>query len=200
MPQVDWEKVFFSQSLLKEFIAVAKLSDHLEKAKMISKMIFRAINGVRRLADAMVIIMFAIMMCGVLVQVGGRYFFNYSISGTEEMARFAQMWMVLVGAGVAMRLGRHVAIDVLVTFLPVVVSRVLNGFIAVGSLWFLYLIFVAALPLMEVGKFETSPALEIPMWTMYLSLMVGSFYFAIEVALWLVERWKNPRAKQEAMD
>jgi TRAP-type C4-dicarboxylate transport system permease small subunit len=148
----------------------------------------------------MVIVLFVIMMCGVLIQVGGRYAFNYSISGTEETARFAQVWMVLFGAGVAMRLGRHVAIDVLVTCLPVALSRVLNVLIVAGSLWFLSLVVIGTLPLIEVGKFETSPALQLPMWIMYLSLIVGSIYFAIEVVLWLVDRWKNPHAKQEAME
>ena len=161
---------------------------------------WRFIEGMRRAADALVIVLFIIMICGVLIQVCGRYVFNYSIAGTEEAARFAQVWMVLIGAGVAMRFGRHVAIDVLVTRLPIPIARVLNVFITLGCLWFLSLVVMGALPLLEVGKFETSPAMEIPMWTMYLSLIIGAVYFGIEVVLWVVRRWEDPYGKHEVSD
>lgn len=167
---------------------------------MNSNAVWRIIGGLRRTTDTLVIILFVIMMGGVLIQVCGRYVFNYSIAGTEEAARFAQVWMILVGAGVAMRFSRHVAIDILVTKLPIPIARLLNIFITLGCLWFLYLVVAGALPLIQVGMFETSPAMRLPMWTMYVSLVVGSVYFGIEVVLWLVRRWEDPYGKNEATE
>jgi TRAP-type C4-dicarboxylate transport system permease small subunit len=150
--------------------------------------------------EAVVIVVFIMMISLVLIQVGGRYIFNYSISGTEEVALYAQIWMVMIGAGVAMRFGRHVAVDVLVTKLPIPMARVLNILITLGCLWFLYILFVGALPLIEVGFFERSPAMRIPMWTMYQSLTIGAVYFALEVVMWVARRWDDPYGKNETRE
>ena len=67
------------------------------------------------------------MTLAVLAQVFGRYVFNYSISWTEETAKFAQIWVVLMGAGITMRRGLHVAVDVLAAMLPLPLMRALLG-------------------------------------------------------------------------
>ena len=167
---------------------------------MIANIAGRIIGGLQRAMDGFVIVLFIIMICSVLIQVGGRYIFNYAISGTEEIALFAQAWMVLVGAGVAMRFGRHVAIDLLVTHLPVPIARLLNVFITIGCMWFLSIVFIGALPLMQVGMFETSSAMQVPMWMIYLSLIVGAVYFGIEVILWVARRWGDPYGKSAARE
>ena len=159
---------------------------------MISTVFWWVIAFLRKTADVFVSACFAFMICGVLVQVAGRYVFNYSIAGTEEAARFAQVWMVLVGAGVAMRFGKHVAIDAVMALMPLQAARVLNLFISIGCVGFLVVVIVGTQPLMMIGQFETSPAMGIPMWTMYLCLIVGSIYFAIEVVLLFFHRWDNP--------
>lgn len=158
------------------------------------------IGGLRRAVEAFVIVLFLIMITFVLIQIAGRYVFNYSISGTEELALFAQVWMVMMGCGVAMRYGRHVAVDLLVTYLPIPLARILNVSIGVGCLWFLYIVFAGAMPLVRIGFIETAPGLGIPMWPIYLSLTVGAVYFGIEVVLWIARRWDDPYGKHETRE
>lgn len=167
---------------------------------MLPKIGAKVLAGLRRGVEDILIIVFVIMLASVLVQVAGRFVESLSFAGTEEIANFAQLWLVLVGSGVAMRYGRHVAVDVLVTQLPIPIARVLNVLIAVGCLWFLYIVFVGAIPLVDMGFFELSPATRIPMWTMYLSLNVGAVYFAIEVVMWTARRWKDPYGKYETRE
>jgi TRAP-type C4-dicarboxylate transport system permease small subunit len=158
------------------------------------------IGGLRRIVEAFVIVLFVIMISFVLIQIAGRYVFNYSISGTEELALFAQVWMVMMGCGVAMRFGRHVAVDLLVTSLPIPIARALNLFIGLGCLWFLYIVFVGAMPIVQIGFIETAPGLGIPMWPIYLSLNVGVVYFGIEVVMWIARRWDDPYGKYETRE
>ena len=158
------------------------------------------IDNLRRVVEAFVIALFLIMITCVLVQIAGRYVFNYSISGTEELALFAQVWMIMMGCGIAMRFGRHVAVDLLVTNLPVLLARILNVFIGMGCIWFLYIVFAGAMPLVRIGFIETAPGLGIPMWPIYLSLMVGKVYFGIEVVLWVARRWDDPYGKHETRE
>ena len=74
--------------------------------------------ALRFVVSGVVILLFSVMMISVLVQVGGRYVFNYSIAQASEIATFSQIWLVLLGSGVAVARGQHVAIDMLPAKLP----------------------------------------------------------------------------------
>ena len=158
-----------------------------------SGILARIVAGARLAVAVIVVACFAYMTLAVLVQVFGRYVFNYSISWTEETARYAQIWVVLMGAGIAMRRGLHVAVDALAAMLPLRWARVVSLVIAAGALWFLGVVIYGSLPLIELGWFfETSPVLQIPMWVIYLTLPLGASYFALELVARVVERWDRP--------
>jgi TRAP-type C4-dicarboxylate transport system permease small subunit len=153
----------------------------------------RIIKGVRAAVAGVVILCFVYMTLAVLAQVFGRYVFNYSISWTEETARFAQIWVVLVGAGITMRRGLHVAVDALPAMLPLRPARALNIVVAAGGLWFLGVVVYGSMALIELGwMFERSPVLLVPMWIIYLCLPIGALYFAFEMVLSVIERWDQP--------
>lgn len=151
------------------------------------------IRAIRVFASVAVVTCFAYMTLAVLAQVFGRYVFNYSISWTEETARFAQIWVVYLGAGITMRYGWHVAVDVLAAMLPLPFARALSIANAAVCVAFLAVVVFGSLPLIELGwLFETSPVLQIPMWIIYLCIPVGATYFALEIVLSVVDRWQRP--------
>jgi TRAP-type C4-dicarboxylate transport system permease small subunit len=153
----------------------------------------RIIKGVRATVAGVVILCFVYMTLAVLAQVFGRYVFNYSISWTEETARFAQIWVVLVGAGITMRRGLHVAVDALPAMLPLRPARALSIVVAAGGLWFLGVVVYGSVALIELGwMLERSPVLLIPMWIIYLCLPIGALYFAFEMVMSVIERWDQP--------
>jgi TRAP-type C4-dicarboxylate transport system permease small subunit len=161
--------------------------------KTVGSIIGGAVKVLRTVAVWVVVACFVYMTLAVLAQVFGRYVFNYSISWTEETAKFAQIWVVLIGAGITMRRGLHVAVDVLATMLPTNLARVLMVVVAAGCLWFLGVVIYGSLPLIELGwKYETSPVLQIPMWIIYLCLPLGAFYFGVEIILSVIARWDRP--------
>lgn len=156
----------------------------------------RIVAGIRFIAAAVVVISFAYMTVAVLAQVFGRYVFNYSISWTEETARFAQAWVILIGAGIAMKHGWHVAVDSLPEKLPLRWARALRIVLACGSIWFLGIVIFGSFALIELGWFfEVSPVLSIPMWIIYLALPLGAGYFGIEIIMSVIERWDQPFGK-----
>ena len=158
------------------------------------KAFFRGFARALRIAAASVVVVcFAYMTLAVLAQVFGRYFFNYSISWTEETAKFAQIWVVFIGAGIAMRRGWHVAVDVLPSKLPLGPARAVSVAIAAACIGFLGLVVFGSLPLIELGwMFEVSPVLQVPMWIIYLCIPIGAFYFAVEIVLAVIDRWDRP--------
>lgn len=151
----------------------------------------RIVGVTRRVVSALVIVFFAYMLLAVLVQVVGRYF-DVSIDWAAETATLAQVWMVLLAAGIAMRENLHVRVDVLVNRLPEAVVRVLTLCVTVVCLWFLSLTIMGSLALVEVGRIAVSPVLRLPMWIAYLCLPLGLLYFAMELILALVSPSRKP--------
>lgn len=141
------------------------------------------LTGLRAIVATLVVILFVYMSIAVLAQVIGRYVFNFSIDWAVESATFAQIWMVLLGAGYAMRKGLHVSVDFLVAKLPMRVVQALNMVITVLCLWFMWVVFDGSLTLIRVGALQTSSALQLPMNYPYLALPVAMAYLALEFVL-----------------
>jgi TRAP-type C4-dicarboxylate transport system permease small subunit len=151
--------------------------------------------GIRRIVTWLVIGFFSYMAIAVLVQVIGRYVFNFSIDWAAESATFAQVWMILLAAGLAMRRKLHVSVDALVTVLPESILRFLTLVIAIPCLWFLWHAIAGSMALIDIGRIQTSPVLQIPMWIPYLSLPLGLSYFGLELILFLLAKWKDPKGQ-----
>lgn len=145
----------------------------------------RIVCVIRWVVSALVIVFYTYMLLAVLVQVVGRYF-AFSIDWAAESATLAQVWMVLLAAGIAMRDNLHVRVDALITRLPPGLARLLTLLVALICLWFLSLTIMGSLALIEVGRMAVSPVLRLPMWIAYLCLPLGLLYFALELMLALV--------------
>lgn len=154
----------------------------------------RGFRLVRALAAGWVVVCFIVMTLAVWVQVGGRYIFNYSIASSAEIATLAQIWMVLVGAGIAARENMHARIDALVNLFPLPLRRLLTAATALLGLVFLGSVVTGALPMIRQGQFQTTPALGLPMWIPYLGLVFGPMYFAVEVLEAALRNWRGDEA------
>lgn len=156
-----------------------------------TQLLARLLAAVRWAAAVWVVSCFVVMTLAVWAQVGGRYLFNYSIASSTEIATLAQIWMVLVGAGVAARMDLHARIDVLVKLFPEGVRRLLSLATGLLGLWFLLSIVRGSWPLLDDGRFQTTPALGLPMLIPYLGLVVGPLYFAVEVIAAMARQWSG---------
>lgn len=157
----------------------------------------RTLAAVRRAAAIWVISCFVVMTVAVWVQVGGRYVFNYSIASSTEIATLSQIWMVLVGAGIAARQNVHARIDALVNLFPLPVRRLVTTAASILGLVFLFSIVVGAIPMIRQGQFQTTPALGLPMWIPYLGLVLGPLYFAAEVIDAAARQWRGEHGPTE---
>lgn len=170
--------------------------------RLLAVVLTRLLAGVRAVVAGAVIVLFLYMAVAVLAQVIGRYVFNFSIDWAVESATFAQIWMVLLGAGYAMRHGLHVSVDILVAKLPRMLVRVLNAVITVLCLWFIWVVFDGSFRLIQVGALQTSPALQIPMSYPYLAIPVAMAYLALEfsIVMWLKTFGREGEVKSVGLD
>ncbi|MBU2959894.1 TRAP transporter small permease [Citreicella sp. C3M06] len=142
-----------------------------------------ALTGLRRLVDLIAGLLFIYMALAIMAQILGRYVFGYSIAGTDETAVFAQVWLVLLGAGIAMRNRQHVGVDVLIRRTPERVQQLARLASYALGMWFLYVVFVGSFALLGIGMMVQSPALRLPMAIPYAALPVGMAYFMLEFSI-----------------
>ena len=75
-----------------------------------SELIF---NKVCRILEVFMIIIFALLVLDVLFQVFSRYLLGTSFTWTEEFARFALIWMTILGAAYLNGTQEHLSMDFL---------------------------------------------------------------------------------------
>lgn len=117
-----------------------------------------------------------------LVQVFFRYVLNDSLSWPEEMARFAFVWFVFLGAAMVTRRARHIVIDLLPRSLgpgPLRVHAVAVRIISASVAAFL-LIYGGDLVLKST---YVSPALQWPYTYVYLAVPTGAAISLLVLAL-----------------
>ncbi len=105
---------------------------------------------------------FAVLMASVLLQVVGR------VSGsspvwTEELTRYALLYMIAFGAGLAFRTGDLVNVDVISEALPPPLPRLLRLFAAMCTAALALYLLPQAWRYVAIGKMQTAPALGIRM-------------------------------------
>lgn len=128
------------------------------------------------LEESLLMILLVAISVVMMAQVIMRYFFRQSMSWPEEFCRFCFVYSGFLSMGYCVRKGKMLKVDILVTFFPKFLQRVLD---LVGRvitlLFFAYLSFYAYQATMNSYKGGmTSPAMEIPMWIIYAAVLIGS--------------------------
>ncbi|GGK50997.1 TRAP transporter small permease [Salinarimonas ramus] len=159
---------------------------------------FGALAILRRLVDAILVCLLAAMIFLILFQILGRYVFNYSISWSEEAAIFVQIWLVMLGAGLAMRNRNHIGIDLVVARLPGSLQWILKSASFLLAAWFLLVLVVGSFGLIGLGMIIKSTALQLPMAIPYAALPIGMSYLLLEFALATLPELAPGRAKAGA--
>lgn len=75
-------------------------------------------KGLNRAIEYLLIAIFSLLVLDVLWQVFGRYVLNQSFSFTEEFARFALIWLTILGAAYLNGRQEHLSMDYWLNKLP----------------------------------------------------------------------------------
>lgn len=84
-------------------------------------------DALTRALEVVMVLCMAVMLVMVFGNVVLRLFFNTGIDLSEEIPRFAFVWMTFLGAIVGMRRRAHLGVDMLVQALPVLGRKVCWG-------------------------------------------------------------------------
>jgi TRAP-type C4-dicarboxylate transport system permease small subunit len=147
----------------------------------------------RALAVASTVLLFGILAT-VLLQVVMRYVFNSPLTWTDEVTRLQLVWLAFVGAVLAYRLGKDIAVDAVeqfakkrhVTWLAGSAAAVIETTVLLVALTFT----VAGWQLAVATVDRVTPALGIPVATFYAVVPLAGVLLLVSVAqrLWAVRR------------
>lgn len=130
-----------------------------------------------------VVLLLAAMSVIVFANVSLRYLSNSSITWAEEVARYLMIWMTFLGAGLALRIGGHVAITNLHDFLGTRLQRVLRAFIGLLLLcFFVAMMWIGYEYMIRMGR-QLTPATRIPFSYIYAAMPIG---FALMIVHFLL--------------
>ncbi|WP_265516825.1 TRAP transporter small permease [Nitratireductor luteus] len=117
--------------------------------------------------------MLATMLSLVFANIVSRYFFSVSFGWIEEVSRYLMIWIVFIGAGLAMREGMHVAVTIFVDLTTRIKPALTWAAFALVFAFFAALAWYGT----EYAQFasrQRSAMLHLPMSMIYLAVPIGS--------------------------
>lgn len=111
----------------------------------------------------------------LLIQILMRAFGGSSLTWAEEVARYFYVWSVFLSLGCTIRGGTILKVDLLLEKLPKGLRQVVQNFLElINVVLYAYLAYYSILVVQSVqSSGQTSPALEIPMYLVYLIIPIG---------------------------
>jgi len=106
------------------------------------QLLHTAIKGFDRLLEVTLVVCMVVMFVLVFINVMMRLLFNSGIDISEELPRYAFVWMCFIGAIVGMRRHSHLGVDMVVAALPLLGRKICWGIsqaiMAICSVYMLY--------------------------------------------------------------
>ena len=132
-------------------------------------------DALTRALEVVMVLCLAVMLVMVFGNVVLRLFFNTGIDLSEEIPRFAFVWMTFLGAIVGMRRRAHLGVDVVVLMLPALGRRVCWAISQVVMLVCCVYIVYGTWLQHDIIKGNASPVAQLSMlWVFGVSYLTGT--------------------------
>jgi TRAP-type C4-dicarboxylate transport system permease small subunit len=138
------------------------------------------------------VVMVSVMTVLVIIQVLLRYIFFYSLSWSEEVARYLMIWVSFLAAALAVQKGLHIGMESLITRLSPAVRRKVNILTKSVVLIFLLCLTSGGWKIAWLVREQSSPALFLSMSYAYAAAGVGGLFMSIQMFHSLIEEWAGP--------
>lgn len=141
-----------------------------------------------RAVEWLVAALVAAMVAAGFLQIVNRFVFNVSLSWSEELQRYLNIWIVFLAIPIGYRRGVHLGMNMLFERMPALAQRSL--LLLQELLWLVLALTIAwfATRIMVIAQNQTSGSLGITMDKVYLAQVVGGAYLALIAVRRLVTR------------
>ena len=135
---------------------------------------FKAIDDY--LEETILLILLVLMTCIMGIQIVSRYVFQNSLTWSEELVRYMFVWSAFLGIPFCIKHGLSIKVDQFRNLFPIPLQKVLM-YIDKIIIFLLFLVMFIYSCLVVKASYlsgQTSPAMQIPMWIVQLSVCVSS--------------------------
>ncbi|WP_439482163.1 TRAP transporter small permease [Cyclobacterium plantarum] len=133
---------------------------------------------------------FVLMIAVVVLQIIARYALPWSPNWTEELARFCFIYLVSIGAALAVKDKGYVSVNTFLDRLSPKAKSKMEAIILVLTICLMFTQFVFSLPLMDIVTLQKSPSLNLNMAFMYGSMAIMGFFVSLYSIFELLKKFK----------
>ncbi|MCC2163735.1 TRAP transporter small permease [Brotaphodocola catenula] len=137
------------------------------------KQIIRAFLIMQKVITAVISIALTAMIAVVFLQTFCRFVIFKSLSWSEELSRYLFVAVIVLGVNLAMSNHMMVRIEIIDNYLKGKAAVVMNLVRRFAALFVNIIFMYSAFKLIEIGGYQTSPAMSIPMSFLYSIILVG---------------------------
>ena len=157
----------------------------------------------KHLEESILMLLLSSIVLVMLYQIVRRYFFNSSLSWSEEFCRYCFIWFMFIAYSYSIRLKSDLRVDAIVNILPAGIKRVVE---LIGLVLCLavtaYLFKCSFTTVANVAKTgEASVGLRLPLKYVYVSTVagfgLGTFRYIQRIVMELNPRKKSGEVKEE---
>lgn len=123
----------------------------------------------------------AVMTIIIIIQVFLRYLFLFSLSWSEEVARYLMIWASFLGASLALKYGLHVGVEFFIYRAAERRKRIIAMVARCSMLLFLIFFTIGGFQVAWAVRDQDSPALVFSMLYAYLAAPVGGIFMIIQL-------------------
>ena len=116
-----------------------------------------------------------------------RYVLFAPLPWSEQIPKYAMVWMGFLGASLGISRNRHIGFDILVVRLPSVIRKLIIIAGRILVLFFLAMMTIYGVTFaLAVGFSSNAPMLPIPMFYLFLAVPVGGVFMILQATIKLV--------------
>lgn len=149
-------------------------------------------NLMNRTAEVVCCVMVLIMTLVVATQVICRYLLGASLTWSEEASRYLLIWITFLGGSIAFKRGMHTGFDAVVRALSPQARRAARLVTLLAIVTFLVIAGLKGMQLALFNMAQRSPAMRLPMGTVYLAIPTGCLLMLVYAADQLVHLVRKP--------
>ncbi|MBP2230966.1 TRAP-type C4-dicarboxylate transport system permease small subunit [Azospirillum agricola] len=136
--------------------------------------VIRVVDGFNAALLAVLSLGLGVLACLALVQVIARYVVGEPLIWSEELIRYALIWIVFLGAGIGVRRGLLASVELIAQTVPRPLRRALSLVCALVSALFWAVLLGYGVAILDAVEGITSGNMEIPMSVVYLAVPIGA--------------------------
>ena len=128
------------------------------------------------LEETILLILLVLMTCIMGIQIVSRYVFQNSLTWSEELVRYMFVWSAFLGIPFCIKHGLSIKVDQFRNLFPIPLQKVLMYIDKIIIFLLFLVLFIYSFTVIKATYLsgQTSPAMQLPMWTVQISVTVSS--------------------------